>query len=87
MFNKRNGVLYVGVTSDLVKRVHQHKTKAVKGFTLNYDVDKLAYYEMCNTIISAIEREKQIKGGSRKKKIELIEQMNPKWDDLYETII
>ena len=82
LFNKRNGTLYTGVTSNLVKRVYEHKTKAVEGFTNQYGVDKLGYYEIHSTIVSAIEREKQIKGGSRKKKLALIEEMNPEWNDL-----
>ena len=87
LFNKKNGTLYTGVTSDLVKRVYEHKEKVVEGFTKKYGIDKLGYYEVCNSIVSAIEREKQIKGGSRKKKLELIVKMNPEWNDLYESII
>ena len=82
LFNRRNGTLYTGVTSDLIKRVWQHKEKVVKGFTGMYGVDKLGYYEVFESIEMAIEREKQIKGGSRKKKIELIEKKNPHWVDL-----
>ena len=87
LFNKRNGTLYTGVTSNLIKRVYEHKDKLVEGFTNKYGVDKLGYYEVHSSIISAIEQEKKIKGGSRKKKLELIENMNPEWDDLYESII
>ena len=87
LFNKRNGTLYTGVTSDLIKRVYNHKDKISRGFTQKYDVDKLGYYEVHSSIVAAIEREKQLKGGSRKKKLELIECMNPAWIDLYETII
>ena len=87
LFNKRNGTLYTGVTSDLVKRVYQHKSKEVEGFTSKYGVDKLGYYEVSDSIASAIEREKQIKAGSRKQKIALIESMNPEWADLYEAIL
>ena len=87
LFNKRNGTLYTGVTSNLVKRVHEHKTKTVEGFTNRYGVDKLGYYEIHSTIISAIEREKQIKGGSRRRKLELIEAMNSEWKDLSDMII
>jgi len=86
LFNKQNGTLYTGVTSDLVKRVYEHKEHQVKGFTNKYTVDKLGYYKDCGDIEAAIDREKQIKGGSRKKKIELIESMNPEWRDLYEEI-
>ena len=87
LFNKKNGTLYTGVTSNLIKRVCEHKNKLADGFTKKYAVDKLGYYEMHTLITSAIEREKKIKGGSRKKKLELIESMNPDWNDLYETII
>ena len=82
LFSKKNGTLYVGVTSDLVKRVWQHKNKLVKGFTQKYSVDKLGYYEVSNDINSAIAREKQLKGGSRKAKLDLIEINNPNWNDL-----
>lgn len=85
--NKINTVLYVGVTSNLIKRVWEHKNKAVPGFTARYNIDKLIYYETSESIVSAIEREKQIKGGSRKKKTELINSFNPQWKDLYEGII
>lgn len=87
LFSQKNGTLYVGVTSDLVKRVWQHKNKFVKGFTQKYNVNKLGYYEFSNDINSAIAREKQIKGGSRKAKLDLIEIMNPNWNDLYYDII
>jgi putative endonuclease len=87
LFNKRNGTLYTGVTSNLVKRVYEHKNKLAPGFTEKYGVDKLGYYEMCSSIVSAIEREKQIKGGSRRRKLALIESMNPDWRDLYESIL
>ena len=86
LFNKRNGTLYTGVTSDLVKRVYEHKNKVYEGFTSKYGVDKLGYYEVFNDIKDAIIREKQIKSGSRKKKIQLIESINPTWLDLYERI-
>ena len=86
MFNKRNGTLYTGVTSNLQNRVYQHKHKLVEGFTKKYDVNKLGYYEMFFDIYHAIAREKQIKGGSRKKKLDLIEGMNPNWDDLYDKL-
>lgn len=87
LFNKRNGTLYTGVTSNLVKRIYEHKYKFVEGFTSKYSVDKLGYYEVHSSITTAIEREKQIKGGSRKKKLVLIESMNPEWNDLYDSII
>ena len=87
LFNKRNGTLYTGVTSDLVKRVYEHKSKFVDGFTKKYGVDKLGYYEVFDDIEEAIKREKAIKGGSRAKKIKMIESVNPAWSDLYERII
>ena len=87
MFNQRNGTLYVGVTSDLVRRVYEHKNKMIDGFTTKYDIDKLGYYEVYSNIRDAIEREKQIKGGSRKKKLALIESVNPDWRDLYYEIV
>lgn len=87
MFSEKYGVIYTGVTSNLIKRVYEHKTKTIESFTSKYNIDKLGYYEVHGTIMSAIEREKQIKSGSRRKKIELIESMNPDWNDLYETII
>ena len=83
MTNKNNNVLYTVVTSNLKRRVWEHKNKIVKGFTSKYNVNKLVYYEYIKSIKSAIEREKQIKAGSRKKKIKLIEQFNPEWRDLY----
>ena len=82
LFNKRNGTIYTGVTSDLKKRVYEHKNKIHDGFTSKYDVNKLGYYEEYNDIKNAIEREKQIKAGNRKKKITLIESMNAGWKDL-----
>ena len=87
LFNKKNGTLYTGVTSDLVKRVYQHKEKLGEGFTAKYGVDKLGYYEAHWDMYSAIEREKQIKGGSRQLKLDLIEKGNPHWLDLYDEII
>ena len=87
LFNKQNGSLYTGVTSDLVKRVYEHKNKLVDGFSKKYNIDKLGYYEVCGSIASSIEREKQIKGGSRKSKLTLIEKTNPSWEDLYESIL
>ena len=84
LFNKRNGTLYVGVTSFLKRRVYEHKTKFhPDSFSAKYSVDKLGYYEEYQMVIDAIAREKQIKGGSRADKIALIESMNPDWEDLY----
>ena len=82
MTNKWNTTLYTGVTSNLSKRIYEHKTKAVQGFTAKYNLNKPVYYEVCETAEQAILREKQIKAGSRKKKEELINQMNPRWEDL-----
>ena len=84
--NKRNGTLYVGVTSNLKKRISEHKNNAVEGFTKRYAVHALVYYEACGSMFGAIGREKQLKGGSRKKKLLLIEKMNPDWRDLYDEI-
>ncbi|HEY4526245.1 MAG TPA: GIY-YIG nuclease family protein [Candidatus Paceibacterota bacterium] len=80
--SRRNGTLYTGVTSDLPKRLQQHRSGAVEGFTKKYHVYTLVYYERHETMYAAISREKQIKGGSRKKKLALIESMNPSWRDL-----
>ena len=77
-----SGTLYTGVTNDLQRRVYQHKHKLVEGFTSQYDVNRLVYFESCGDIRDAIQREKQIKGWRRSKKIALIEEMNPKWEDL-----
>ncbi len=81
--NNGNTTLYTGVTSDLIKRIHEHRAKLVDGFTKRYKLTKLVYYEVCDEIENAIAREKQIKGGSRAKKLELINGMNPDWHDLY----
>ena len=81
--NKTNSVIYTGVTSDLVKRVYEHKMKFVEGFTRKYNVTKLVYYEASDNIESAILREKQIKAGSRQKKIDLIRSINADFKDLY----
>ena len=81
--NKTNNVLYTGVTNDLQRRVFEHKNKLVDGFTKRYNVDKLVYFEHGNDINGAIFREKQIKSGSRHKKIELINSFNHEWKDMY----
>lgn len=85
--SKRNGTLYVGVTSNLQKRIYEHKNDLVEGFTKRYKVHRLVYYEVCPSMESAILREKQIKAGSRNKKIKLIEKENPTWSDLYERMV
>jgi putative endonuclease len=81
-----NTTVYVGVTSDLKQRVFQHKSHLVAGFTKRYNIDKLFYYETCGDVISAIEREKQLKSWPRHMKNKLIETMNPEWRDLYNDI-
>lgn len=85
--SQRNGTLYIGVTNDLIKRVWQHKNKAADGFTKKYGVDKLVYFEDTSDIMSALEREKQLKNWHRQWKINLIQGKNPEWKDLYEDII
>jgi putative endonuclease len=84
--NQHNKVLYTGVTGDLKARVHQHREKLLSGFTSRYNVFKLVYYETGYEPAGAIAREKQIKAGSRRKKIELINRLNPDWRDLYDTL-
>ena len=81
--NARRTTLYTGVTGDLKKRIWEHRQKLVRGFTTDYAVDRLVYYETCSEPLSAIAREKQIKAGSRRKKIALIEGFNPTWRDLF----
>ena len=83
MTNYSNSVIYVGVTNNLVRRVFEHKNKLVKGFSSKYNVSKLVYHESCSDILVAIAREKQIKAGSRQKKIDLIKKQNPEFKDLY----
>jgi len=85
--SKRNGTLYIGVTSNLLQRVWQHKNKLVDGFTKKYNVNTLVYYEVHSNAESAITREKQMKKWRRLWKIELIEEKNPDWKDLYEDIL
>ncbi|HHN66076.1 MAG TPA: GIY-YIG nuclease family protein [Nitrospirae bacterium] len=85
--NKKRGTLYIGVTSDIVKRVYEHKNKLVEGFTKKYSVDRLVYYEITRDINIAIRREKQLKKWKRVWKLELIEKNNPDWKDLYYDLI
>jgi len=85
--SKRNGTLYVGVTSDLVKRIWEHKNDAVDGFTKKYGVHSLVYYEQCADMTTAIAREKQLKKWNRIWKMELIESVNKEWRDLWEDIL
>jgi putative endonuclease len=86
MANRRNGAVYTGVTSDLPKRTWQHREGVVDGFTKRYGCKLLVWYELHSTMEHAITREKQIKAGSRKKKLRLIEAMNPQWRDLFAEI-
>lgn len=85
--SKRNGTLYTGVTSDLVKRVYDHKNGLADGFTKKYKVHHLVYFELHEDMYAAISREKQIKKWNRAWKLELIEKNNPAWKDLYESIV
>ena len=85
--NWKNSVIYTGVTSDLVKRIYEHKNKMFDGFSKRYNLNKLVYYEVFEDVNYAIAREKQIKAGSRKDKDELVSRMNPLWKDLYEFIV
>ena len=80
--NKNNNVLYVGVTNNLIRRIEEHKSKVVEGFTQKYNVDKLVYYEQTEDVNSALEREKILKKWSRIKKVNLINMKNPEWKDL-----
>jgi putative endonuclease len=86
MASRRNGTLYTGVTSDLPKRAFQHREGLIPGFSAKYGCKILVWYEVHQSMVEAITREKQIKAGSRKKKLALIEALNPEWKDLYESI-
>lgn len=87
MASQKNGTIYVGVTSNLIKRVYEHKTEIFEGFTKKYNIKNLVYYEIYEDIVEAIKREKALKGWTRKEKIELIENQNPDWKDLYTELI
>jgi len=87
MANRRNGTLYVGVTSNLPQRAFEQREGLVKGFSSKYGCKILVWYEAHDTMIDAITREKQIKAGSRAKKLSLIEDLNPQWLDLFETLV
>ena len=87
MTNDRHTVLYTGVTNDLLRHVGEHRTKLVRGFTARYNADKLVYYEEINDANAAIAREKQIKGGSRRRKVALIDSINPDWRDLFDDLV
>jgi putative endonuclease len=86
MTNKRNTTLYTGVTGDLIRRCYEHREKLTDGFTKKYNLTKLVYYEIFDDIENAISWEKQIKAGSRQKKLQLIKGMNAEWKDLYEEL-
>jgi putative endonuclease len=85
--SKRNGTLYTGVTSDLIKRVYEHKNGLADGFTKKYNLHDLVYFELHEEMLAAITREKQIKKWSRRWKLQLIEEHNPDWKDLYPSIV
>jgi putative endonuclease len=85
--NKTNTVLYIGVSTDLIKRVFEHKEKLAGGFTKKYNLNKLVYYEIFEDIVSAVQREKQLKGWVRRKKDTLINELNPSWNDLYGSLL
>ncbi len=85
--SRKHGTLYIGVTSNLIRRVYEHRTKAAPGFTEKYDVTKLVYFEIFEDPLSAIEREKELKKWRRDWKIRLIEETNPDWADLYEGLV
>ncbi len=86
MTNKHNTVLYTGMTGDLKRRAYEHRIGRGGGFTSRYNAGKLVYYEVTRNASSAIAREKQIKAGSRQKKLDLVEAMNPEWADLYDKL-
>jgi putative endonuclease len=86
MASRRNGTLYTGVTSDLVQRAWQHREGIIQGFTKRYDCKLLVWFEPASTMDAAIGREKRIKGGSRRKKLKLIETLNPDWRDLFDEV-
>jgi len=86
MTNRYNTVLYTGVTNDLKRRVYEHRQGQGSKFTSRYNVHKLVYYEIAQDVRAAIAREKQIKGGSRQKRVDLVESVNPAWNDLYDEL-
>lgn len=87
ILSSKSKVLYIGVTNDLIRRIEEHKNKEIKGFTEKYNVDRLVHFEETNDIHEALTREKQLKKWNRKWKIELIEEENPNWDDLFFELI
>lgn len=84
--NKKDGVLYVGMTNNLIRRITEHKEEKIEGFSKRYGLHKLVYYEYFEHPIFAINREKQLKAGSREQKVKLIESINPEWEDLFENV-
>jgi putative endonuclease len=84
--SRKDGAIYIGVTNDIVRRIYEHRTKAVPGFTSKYSITKLVWFEIYDDPISAISREKELKNWKRNWKVQLIETRNPQWDDLYESI-
>jgi len=87
MSNKPKGTLYIGVTSNIIKRIYEHKNNFFEGFTSQYQLKNLVYYEIFDSIEEAIKREKQLKNWHREWKIELVSKKNPHWEDLYESIL
>lgn len=85
--NNHNTTLYIGVTNNLIRRAFEHREKLNSGFTKKYNLSKLVYYEVFSDIEQAILKEKRLKGGSRQRKVDLISEFNPNWDDLYEKIV
>ena len=85
--NKTNTTLYIGITSNLIQRVYQHKKKLVGGFSNHYNINKLVYYEIAENAYAAITREKQLKSGKRQTKVHLMNTINPKWEDLYHGLL
>ena len=84
--SRRDGAIYVGVTNDIVRRIYEHRTKVIQGFTSKYNITRLVWFEIYEDPISAISREKELKKWKRAWKVQLIEAQNPRWDDLYESI-
>ena len=84
--SRKDGAIYLGVTNDIIRRVYEHRTKAARGFSSQYNITRLVWFEIYDDPISAISREKQLKKWKRNWKVQLIEARNPKWEDLYESI-
>ena len=84
--SRKDGAIYVGITNDIVRRIYEHRTKVIQGFTSKYNITRLVWFEIYNDPISAISLEKELKKWKRAWKVQLIEAQNPRWDDLYESI-